>query len=363
MNRYIRSAALIGTCLLGVGCEQSATPGESTFFPEAEYLPTTSSATPMTTKVSGLAWDPEAFFMGVAACGQACTMPPYLNEGIPLYQRAAIGGATVLPFDPVAVATAGPPANSAPIGFWQLPKVPSRAEAPFFIVSAGTGTIPSAPILPNPPFFPIPPSQFTPTLQYMPTLTMRPIRTVWGHCTSQEAVSISSNGVLEALAKYLTVVKGQPTQVQDFLDPTKFLSVVVVDAFHAGNFDLRAPAAAVSVEASAGQVYYMDWAPPGVPPANLRSARGFIVNDTATTAPYGIAVVVLPAMGPPPPVINYTIKDTVTDAAAKRPWVFPPVAAPAAPTIIGYLGLQAQYAPGAIPIYADPPPPFFCLPE
>ncbi|MFL5345840.1 MAG: hypothetical protein ACJ8AT_13700 [Hyalangium sp.] len=355
MNRYIRSAALIGTCLLGVGCEQSTAPDESTFFPEAEYMP--AGAMTPTTRVSGVAWDPEAFFMSIAACGPNCTMPPFLSEGIPLYQRSAVGGASVLAFDPVAGHPVGPPATSAPIGFWQLPQVPSRGDAPFFIVSTGQGSIPSTPVLPNPPFAPIPPTQ------YMPTLTMRPIRTVWGHCTSQEAVSVGSNGILEAVAKYLSVVKGQPTQVTDFLDPTKFLSVVVVDAFHAGNFDLRAPADSVAIEATAGQVYYIDWAPPGVPPASLRSTRGFIVNDTATTASLGIAVVLLPSNGPPPPVIAYTLKDTKTDNVARRPWVFPPVAAPPAPTIIGFLGLQAQYAPGPTPIYEDPPPPFFCLPE
>lgn len=360
MNRYIRSVALIGSCLLGVGCEQGVAPAESSFVPEAQFV--SADQAKMVTKVSGVAWDPEAFFISIAQCGQlnpptGCGIPPFLGEGNALYKRAAVVGASVSALDPLARSTVGAPSSTNPVGFWSLPTVPSRADVPFFITSAGQGAIATTTPLPGPPFTPIAPTQ------YFPTQMMRPIRTVNGHCTSQEAVHIGRNGILEAVAKYLSVVKGQPTLVDDLINPTIFHAVVVIDAFHPGNPALRAPAANVSVEASAGQVYYIAWAPPTVPPANLRSTRGFIVSDTATAAPIGIAVVVVPATSPRPPVITYSIKDGVTDSVERRPWVFTAVTAPPASGVISFLGQQPGYQAGPVPTFVDPPLPAACLPQ
>ncbi len=361
MNRYIRSVALMGSCLLGVGCEQGTAPEESSFFPEAQFV--SADSVKLNTRISGLAWDPEAFFMSIAACGQVnpptgCGIPPFLGEGNAIYKRAAVIGASVSAFDP----TIRPPANmivgttssTTPVGFWSVPDVPSRADSPYFITSSGAGAI-TATV--SPPFTtPIPPTT------YFPTRMMRPIRAVNGHCTSQEAVHIGKNGILEAVAKYMSVTQGRPTVVDDLADPTQFHAVVVVDAFHPGNGALRAPAANVSVEATAGQVYYISWAPPNVPPANLRSTRGFMVQDGASTAPIGIAVVVVPATSPKPPVITYSIKDGITDSVERRPWVFTAVTAPPAPGI-SFLGMQPRYAPGPVPLFADAPLPALCLPQ
>jgi hypothetical protein len=361
MKSYIRSAALIGSCLLGAGCQESSAPVESTFIPEAEYLP--AGSVTLQTRVSGVAWDPEAFYSYVFYCGGPnCFIPQYLSEGVPMYLRSAVRGASVLAFDPMAAMPVGAPATADALGIWTLPNGPSRSTAPFFILSTGQGALPTEII--GPPFPPTPPTT------YLPTFTLRPIRTVAGACGSQEAIQMGSNGILEAVAKYLSVVKGKPTMVRDFLDPAQYHAVTVVGMFAAGNPLLRLAAAGTSLEASFGggpdkvnfPVYYVDFAPPGTPPANLRSTRGFIVSDTPTT-PTGFAVVLVPTSSPRPPIVTYTITDPVTAAAPRRPWVFPPVSAPPAPTVIGFLPAQMHYSQPNVPIYADPPPPAVCLPE
>ncbi|HEX8825872.1 MAG TPA: hypothetical protein VF794_38530 [Archangium sp.] len=353
MIRYIRSGALIGALTLGAACNSDPlVPEESDFVPRPDtYVP---ADTATTTRISGLAWDPEAFFLSLVGCGDTCPFPPLVSDGLPLYQMAAVRNGAVTAFDPVAVAPAVAPETTDAVGMWVLPKVPSRAGAPFFMLSLGQGTLPTESIAG---LEPVPPAE------YLPTLTMRPISTVHSTCTSQEVFHASKKGILQAVAKHLTVVKGVPTTVEDLINPAKYYAATVFWLFHAGNGALRVPAAMTAVEASAGQVFFIDWAPSFLPPASLRSERGFIVTTDAPASPMGITVVLVPNNGAPPPeLINYKIVDTVTDAATRRPWFFPPISAPIAPTVIGFAGLQMMYQPSELPGYQLPPPPGLCLP-
>jgi hypothetical protein len=350
MNRYLRSAVLMGACLLGMGCEESSPQEPSSFIPEPQYVSPDSVS--LHTRISGLAWDPEAYFMYLAECGPTCPMPPFLSEGIPLYQRAAVRGAAISAFDPLTVTATGSAVTTDGVGIWVLPQVPSRATAPYFIVSEAQGTLPTEQI--GPPLPAVPPTQ------YLRTLTLRPISTVFSTCISLEAVHIGSTGILEAVAKYLTV-NGKPTLVQDLLDATQYHSVAVVGLFHGGNGANRAPADQTSVEASVGQVYHLDWAPPGSEPDNLRSERGFIVTGTATT-PVGFAVVLVPATGARPQQISYSMKDTKEDSVARRPWVYPAISAPLYPGVVTFIGAQMGYQPPSIPLFQLPPPPSACVP-
>ncbi|WP_224366522.1 hypothetical protein [Hyalangium versicolor] len=350
MNRTFRKAALLGGLLLGAGCtSDNAGPPESPFIP----VPKVTQYQPRTSRVSGFAWDPEAWFMNVANCGN-CGIPPFILDNSPLFLRSSLKGATVLPFDPTTGAPAADPVQADDGGLWTLPSVASRTYAPYFITALPTGTL-------NPPPFG-PPLPAIPSGGYVPTVTLRPVFTHNSICAVQEAASLSTVGILEAVAKHLSVVDGTPTLVTDLLNPGRFANVAVFWLFQPGSPLLRGPAGDTTVEASAGRVLHIDWAPPGTPPANLRSTRGYIVTDAATS-PLGITVVLLAASGTPPPVIHYEFKDTApADPVTGHPWFFPPIDAPPTPTVINYSSTQLWRAdePNGP---AGPTPPYLCLPQ
>jgi hypothetical protein len=346
---------------LGTSCQESAAPDESNVVPRPVFV--AAADNPPTTRVSGLAYDPEAFFINLVNCGgRNCPIPPFLSEGIPLYLRSAVRGATMLAFDVEAQPQpqpVGAPAASDGVGMWVLPSVPSRFTAPFFVLSTGSGALPdpSEPIGP-----PLPP--VTPT-QYLPTLTARPIFTgPSGTCASQEAVHIGKNGILEAVAKHLTAM-GTNTTVDDLVNPGRYWGANVFWFYEAGNPSLRAPAEGISLEVNITggpqQTFVIDWAPPGALPAFLnQSTRGFYVTNTATSK-IGVYVVLLPAAGPPPGPITYLLKDTKTSASAQRPWQFPPLRGNIGPMSVTFIGIQMQYPIN--PLNPPPTPPLtVCLP-
>lgn len=368
MNRYIRYAALIGSCLLVSACEQGTAPAPSTFVPKATFV--SASSVKLQTRIAGLSWDPEAYFIALAGCGmdpshvpmcRPCPVcdpfPPFIAEGLPMFSRAAVTGASISAWDPLTQAAVGTATAPAPNGFFEVEDAPSRADVPFYMFSAGDGSTNEPPLPPNGPGYPGPTIVKT---TYFPTVSTRPINTMFSTCTSQEAVSIGRNGVLEAVAKYLTS-QGRPTAVTDFTDPTRYHSVAVVVTHHAGNGALRAPADGISLEGTQGEVYVLDWAPPDADP--LRSARGFKVNNALATSPVGFNVVLMRATSPRPDTITYKFKDTRTDSVARRPWAFREIKEPPHAGVITYIGAQAGYkAPDDIPRYSLGIPPNACVP-
>jgi hypothetical protein len=368
MNRYIRYAALIGSCLLVSACEQGTAPAPSTFIPTTTFVP--ASSVKIDTRIAGLSWDPEAYFIALAGCQidgshvpmcRPCPVcdpfPPFLSEGLPMFSRAAVTGAAISAWDPITQATVGTPIAPAPNGFFEVEGVPSRADVPFFMFSSGEGTTNEPPLPPNGPGYPGP--TIVPTT-YFPTVSMRPINTMFSTCTSQESVVIGRNGVLEAVAKHLTENLGRPTLVADFMDPTRYHSVAVVVTHHAGNQALRAPADGISLEGTQGEVYVLDWAP--LPADTLRSARGFIVTNEATS-PVGFNVVLMRATNPRPEAITYKFNDTKTDSVSRRPWAFRELQIPPFAGMVTYIGAQAGYAPvDGIPRSSLGIPPYLCVP-
>lgn len=349
MNRTVRNAALLGGLLLGVGCSSDSTaPAESTFYPVPQFVDTK----PKTSRLSGFSWDPEAFFMNVAFCGMSCPIPPFLLDNSPLYLRAALQGATIAPIDPTNGNPAATPVPTDDSGLWTIPSVASRDNPPYFLAALPTGSLTTAPIGP--------PLPAIPAGGYVPTVTLRPVVVRNSVCAVQEAAGLSTVGILEAVAKYLTV-SGRTTSVQDLVNPAKYANVVVFWLYHPGSPLLRVPADGTTVEASAGEVLHIDWAPPGTPPANLRSTRGYIVSEPATTSPLGVSVVLLPAGSNVPPVVTYSFVDPTVDVSQSRPWFFPPIQAPPTPGVVNFAGTQLWRAdePNGP---AGPPPPYLCLP-
>jgi hypothetical protein len=367
MNRYIRYAALLGSCLVAVACEKGTAPATSTFIPKAPLV--AASAVKIDTRIAGLSWDPEAYFIALVGCGVdpnhvpmcrpaagAPPFPPFISEGLPMFSRAAVTGAAISAWDPLTQAAVGNSFAPDPTGFFEVEGVPSRADVPFYMFSSGQGTTNEPPGPPAGPGFPGPTIVKT---TYFPTVSTRPINTMFSTCVAQEAVSIGRNGVLEAVAKYLTS-QGRPTVVTDFMDPTRYHSVAVVVTHHGGNQALRAPADSISLEGTQGEVYVLDWAPPDADA--LRSARGFKVT-TAATSPVGFNVVLFRATNPKPETISYKFKDTKTDSAAIRPWVYPEVKEPPHAGVVTYIGAQMGYKPiDDIPRATLGAPPGLCIP-
>lgn len=331
MNRASLIALVTGS-LLGSGCGPEPlpppTPTDSIFVDPV--------ASPTST-ISGYAWDPEAFFMNVQACGgAACPIPPMMVEEIPLFATAVVQGATVMAIDPLAGAPAVSPKQSSPTGIWSLEGVPSRKEAPYFIVSGGTGTLGQLP-----PGFPAPPLPPVPPATYLPTMTVRPIFATSGACYFQEAAHASDKGVLEAVAKYRTA-NGQPTTVTQLIDPARFASVSVFWLYAPALLpSLMSPANGTTLEVSAGSKYHIDWAPPGSLAVDAQqSTRGFYVKKASASSPIGVTVVVVPVGAPP--MVTYAPVDTVNAPAMGRPWQFPPLPLPTVGGQISVASLQMQ---------------------
>ncbi len=350
MNRASLFALVAGS-LLGSGClPEAPTPPGS---PDSLFV---EPVTP-TSIVAGYAWDPEAFFMNVKACGgPACPIPPMLADGVPLFATAVVQGASVMAIDPVAGAPTGAPQQSGPDGLWRIEGVPGRKEVPYFIVTTGEGKLGELP-----PDFPAPPLPPVPPARYLPTMTARPIFTTSAGCYFQEAAHASDNGVLEAVAKYRTA-HGQSTAVMELLEPSKFAAVSVFWLYEPALLpSLITPAANTTLEVSAGTKYDIDWAEPGSLPAAEQSTRGFYVKEGVGSSPIGVTVVVVPAGATTPPAVTYIPVDTVTNPDIGRPYQFFPLELPAVGGQISVASLQLFSGLPPPEDVSGAPPPFLCL--
>ncbi|WP_309895705.1 hypothetical protein [Archangium sp.] len=368
MNRStcIGLITFLGT-VLGTGCslEQPTPPppGDSVF---VDAVPTSTLA--------GYTHDPEVYYLLSTGCPFPDCPPPILGEGLPYFEMSKIQGATVLVFDP----TTGAPAAfakepSSPTGFWNVTGVPARpVGAPFFVAATGSGSLVDPPPMGPPPGGPPPgllpdgppPGDGPPPIpaaNYQPTVTLRPVQTSSSACYTLEALHVGDNGVLEAVAKYRTS-KGLPTAVADLTNPGKFAGVSVFWLNEPGFPGWRFRAPNTTVEASAGITYNIGWAPPGAGPAALKSTRGFFVSETRGS-PTGAAVVVIPAGPDAPPAVTYFVVDTITDAAAGRPYGYFPLQLPTVPGQV--LAASLTLSPAPTEGGGGPPPPdlaFLCYP-
>jgi hypothetical protein len=370
MNRTLRYGTLLAGSLLLGACGSDEKPPDSILYPTPEFVDVDPSQA--TTQLSGFAWDPEAFFINLAGCPfPDIRCAPFLLDQGPLYGFSAMQRSSIFAFDPVVGGPAGEPVQSDELGVWTLQGVPSRTTVPFFVTALPTGSL-------NP-------AASVPRGTYLPTVTLRPVVTHNSVCHVQEAASVSTVGILEAVAKHLTA-SGKATQVADFINPQRFASVVVFWNFQPGSPLLRAPASCTTVKATAknaavGETYNVNWAPPGaLPPLLNQSTRGYFVNDQPATdgsgtqvSGLGITVFLLRAsvsgtpaeitfnLVDPTPPYNPANDSLVPDAdpMAKpcalnnrvkergqikgeqfNPWRFQTIAAPPMPGVITFAGNQ-----------------------
>lgn len=349
MHRALFVGTLLGAALLNAGCqESSSSPAASNFTPRPVYENREPEG--LTTRLSGFAVDPEAYFFNLANCAvppAQCPLPPLYAEFSPLFQRSVVRGALVTLQDTVPdPATGQPPAPGAPVpsdaqGLWTMEKVPTRRGAPYFVLSVpGPGTVANDVAGP----FPLPP---VPAGNYLTTMTVRPVVPAHSACVGLEALQMSDQGILDAVARSLSAESAPATvTVADLLNPAKYGGVTVFWLYAPGFPVFRVPADNTTVEASSGRVLHVEWAPPGaLPPAlaPLQSARGFFIppGPPAASSSVGIIVVVQPPLMGPPATITYTVKDTLEIAPGQGPrFVFQPLDVPQVPGLVTFAGLQ-----------------------
>ncbi len=294
-------------------------------------------------RVGGFLWDLEAYAYRFLTCAQPCELPPITVPGTPLFDWSQVKGAQVHLFDPASAtpryaAEAATGAN----GTFRVEHVETRVGPPYFPLLTAAGAAQA--VNQGPPG--LPPGKF------LPTLSLRPVATGNSYeCLMVSSLAASDAGVVEAVAKYLTA-QGTVTTAADLVDPAKTGGLALWFLYMPGPSSLRVPAFGTAVKASAGQVLPINWAPPGVGPAPLQSARGFFVDAAAPVSAMGITAVVLPP-GPPAPV-QFTAQDSATDMG--RPWAFPPLPAMVVPPGVVSVGELPGLLPGG-----DAPPSWLCL--
>jgi len=382
LNRMNRAGSALLTLglALAMGCDMGPQPPEPP--PDSDVL-VDLAPEDRVSLVSGFAWDPEAFFYHSQTCamwiggGGPCPIPSLINLGIPQFNGSTLGGAQVMLFDPLA----GSPLPRAPAvgdngGVWKMSGIPARSDVPFFPFTVGAPTLGEASAPPPPGNPPLPPFPPPPTGAYLPTFTMRPVATNYGACHFVEAAQLSNSGVVEAVAKKLTA-EGRTMSPEDLITPGKAGGLTVFWLFSPEGEPLgRTPASNVTLEASSGRVFNLDWKSPMGPLTDaeraLLSRRGFLVTS-ASTSPIGLVAVFHEPMppGPPGPPNNVTyqlVDPSPVNPAQGRPFQYMPVRAPAVPGAVAYGSINVRgWSDPSLP--PPPPPPsesflrFLCLPQ
>ncbi|QSQ17755.1 hypothetical protein [Myxococcus landrumensis] len=298
--------------------------------------------------VSGVVYDPEAFFVQFvtySAMGEE-PIPPGLFPKSPFLLYSAIPDARV------RLAGAGlTPVSSGASSFegaWLTTGVAMSDSAPYLAEALP----PDGPVafFPEGAFFPLPPAK------HYATTSIRPIQVQVNNCRSQAAVMVGSTGALDAVARHLTAT-GTPTTPDDLVDPAKTGGVVLLWV-HPGSlfFDfMYEPMDSVVGETSAGTLLPVDWAPPGEGPPG-QSPLGFFVTP-GPGGSIGYYALVLPRGQTAP--VKVTFKDTFVsteppdpqDPYGPRPWPIEPI------TVQPHPGVSVQRVFAGFTLVPPPPDP------
>ncbi|WP_254614574.1 MULTISPECIES: hypothetical protein [unclassified Myxococcus] len=309
-----------------------------------------------TTNVSGVVYDPEAFLIAFMTLPEEVTeeaIPGVFNG--PYTALSAIMGGSVTLSSPEGSKFAAAPSDFG--GTWQLVGVPS-GDAATYLASA---TPPEEGVVLDPEFpIPLPPTT------YFPTTYVRPILASVTQCYGQSAVLVGNTGALDAVAQAMTAA-GTPTTPADLLDSTKTGGVALLWV-HDMSFlaDLFQTPVGSIAEASAGQLFALDWAPPEGLPG--QSPMGFSVLPGSESF-LGYFALVLPPNSTAPVTIN--LIDTFVPEpgepdpdAPPRPYLLPSVIVEPRPGEVSVYRAFGQFPlppPGEEPPpgggLEDPPPP------
>ncbi|WNG39131.1 hypothetical protein F0U61_39800 [Archangium violaceum] len=333
------SSVLLAAALTGCGTEPSSPPASTPAYSE---LP------PQKTTVSGIIFDPEAFYFSLRTFPEV----PYsdLVIGIPHLMRSVPVGARVSVVNGDTVADSSEAVTPAVV--WQVPGVPTDATIEYALRAephpeAGGISIGAPDMFPD--VEPIPPST------YHPTTSLSPLRTLNTSCVSQIAMMVGEAGALSAVASYRTS-RGTPTTVADLLNPAKVAGVALVwvisptfffDFSHQplGNVEMLK-------ESGDGTVYALDWQTPGSVAG--QSPMGYYVSS-ASISPIGYYAIVFPAGATEPASLGFT--DTVTSPPDAEPGDFGLRPFPLAPAFVPVRPGVSVLRTFAFPSLSFPPPP------
>ncbi|MCP3168321.1 hypothetical protein [Myxococcus qinghaiensis] len=345
--RSLTATFLLAASLGGCSDSEPIPPEEGTNAPIGE-LPERRAT------VSGVVYDPEAFFLTVLNFPGEETPPPALFEDTPYLLFSAIPGATVRLAGSGGSAVSSGASSFA--GIWQVEGVPLDATTPYLAEAIP----PAGPVefFTEGAPFPLPPAT------HYPTTYLRPIQVNVNECTSQTAPMVGSAGALDAVAQYLTG-EGTPTTVEQLLDPARTGGVVLFwvhpPSFFYDYFVI--PLDSVVGETSAGTLLSVNWAPPGVGPPG-QSPMGFFASPDPTGFFGYYALVLPPGLTTP---VTVTFRDTYVPAPEEpagpypRPLVISPVTVQPRPGV----SVQRVFAypdpnlpaPPVDPLEDLPPPP------
>lgn len=287
-----------------------------------------------TSDLYGYTWDPEAFFLSMLPCGPECPAGPLLEEGGIHFERSRVAGADVLLLDAASGEFVAQTTGDE-LGSWLLQGIPTRSGPPFLAFSMG-GTLVESP--------PVPLPDIPPAGDYLPTMVLKPISPYNSKCYLQEAARMSSTGIIQAVAKYLSAEAGSTVTVDDLLDDTKYGGVFVMWLYEPGPPILRFPAFDTGLTASPGTVLPINWAEPGavfLPPEILaiQSDRGFVVDPSNPESSWGVTAVVLPPSEEVPTFVTLTFLDPTGRLE------FSEIEIPIVPGVVGFGALQLNEAP------------------
>jgi hypothetical protein len=287
---------------------------------------------PRVSTVAGYVIDPEAFFLLSSAWpvdpdDPEGPPPPMLFNGMPFFELSSVTGANVSLVSG-GTRTGGTASNE--VGVWQVFEVPTSSSTAYLM-----RTEPSAAGVQLGASVPFPSPVEVPQAAYVPTTTLRPIVPAVPLCQYQVATVVSEAGALSALAKARTA-EGTPTTVADLLNPSKtggvVLAWVFAPSFLADWFQF--PADSIQAESSVGEIYSLDWAPPGTGGPD-QSPMGYLASRGGMS-PVGYYAIVLPAGSSGPLTVQFF--DTTPEGGppgpfGPRPYFIPPLTADVQPGV------------------------------
>jgi hypothetical protein len=351
----MKASSFVAVTLLSAaltGCQGetpgSTTPGSGVSYTELPQRKTT---------VSGIVYDPEAFFFSLANWpgDPNEAPPPAFFNGVPHVMRAAPMGAQVsIVGDGTVADTSGP---VPPTGTWQVLGVPTsdttlymaRAEPP----EEGAVVIGAPDIFPSPPF------EAIPSGKYYPTTALRPILANASSCQLQVAEMLGDVGGLAAVANMMD----RPTAPADLVDPSKTGAVVFIWVYAPSPvldiFNIPSDDSIIMEGVTPNSVlqFAVGWAPKDMGPPGQSPMGYFAIPyspppDPPLASPLGYFALVIPAGTEGPVRVNFVdTKQDPNNESGPRPWRIPGVSIPVVPGV-SFLRLHAQ--PGGAPPPVDP---------
>lgn len=307
--------------------------------PETKYA----DLGPSQLSLSGVVYDPEAFFYSMAMFTPDPAFPndvppPALFAGTAYLMESSIPGTRVSLVKGASVVMTSEPSTET--GSWNVRGF-SQDETEFNLVAEP----PAAPLALG--------GGALPEAKYFKTRTLNPVIPSRTYCMNQVAISVGDTGALRAIADFKRS-QGTNTTVADLLDPARSGGVLLVwvysPSFYLNMFTI--PSGEISLSADKGEVFALEWAPPGS--FEGQTPLGYFGAPGKLSSTGYFAVVMPPnASGP----VHLTMTDTVTDNESGRPYEFPELTWNPTPGVTFHRTFGVMPAPPPNPD-AEPVPPF-----